>query len=211
MSFISKLKSDRLLLKSIVCVFILSLCHWIQFYRSGFMIQPLIRAICASSYVLVAFIFGRKAWPCVLFVWAMSLVYFNRFCNYTSFIMILIAAGKRKKLLVPYILAYGVSVLISLYLYKDTYTHLLIHAGGCYFFYNVYMVIMQKLEPALKPLELTQDEEIIIRQLAEGAEIKEIEGFSQNTIFSKLKDARLRNNCERNCNLVERYINKGTL
>lgn len=204
-SFINNLKSDRLLLKSIVCVFVLAVCHWIQFTRSGHMVQPLIRAVCASCYVLVAFFFGRKSWPIVLFVWAMSLVYFNRFCNYTSFIMILIAVGAKKRLLMFYIIAYSSAVLVSLYLYKDSFTHLLIHFFGCYFFYNVYVMVMNKLAPELKPLELLIDEENIIRQLAQGVEIKEIEGFSQNTVFAKLKEARIRNCCERNCQLVERY------
>ena len=206
MRFVNKFKNDHLLLKSVICVSVLSMCHWIQFVNSGYMIQPLVRAICATTYVVTAILFGKKSWPIALFVWAMALVYFNRFCNYTSFIMILIAIGRNKSLKFPYIYSYFIAVIVCLYLYKDTYTHLLIHVGGCYFFYNVYLVIMNFVEPNQVPLDLTSEEEDILKQMAEGKEIKSVSGYSQNTIYDKLKSARKRNGCLFNKDLKERYI-----
>ena len=206
MSFINKFNNDRLLLKSVICVAVLSMCHWIQFVNSGYRVQPLVRAICATTYVITAIVFGKKSWPIALFVWAMILVYFNRFYNYTSFIMMLIAIGRNKSLKFPCIYFYFIAVIVCLYLYKDTYTHLLIHAGGCYFFYNVYLEIMNFIEPNQVPLKLTSEEEDILSQIAEGRGIKSVSGYSQNTIYDKLKAARKRNGCLFNKELKERYI-----
>lgn len=147
MSFIHNVKSDSLLFRSIVCILVVAICHWIQFVNSGYLVQPFVRAVCCSCYIVVALIFGRKSWSLVLFIWAMALVYFNRFCNYTSFIMILVAVGIKRERMFAYMFSYALLVLLSLYLYKDSFTHLIIHAGGCYFFYIVYSLVIQKIYP----------------------------------------------------------------
>lgn len=195
MSFIKILKSDRLLLKSILAVALLAFCHWIQWHRSGHMIQPLIRAICASLYVIIAIFTGRKLWSWTLFVWAISLVYFNRFCNYTSFIMILIAVSFKPSLKNPFIIIYSITVAICLYLYKDSWTHFVIHFLGCYFFFLVYQYTMAKLQKEKKLLILEAQERQILQALANGKQQKEIEFFNKNTVTKKLNNAKSRNDC----------------
>lgn len=195
MSFINNLKSDRTLLRSIFAVALLAFCHWIQWYRSGYMIQPLIRAVCASVYVILATFTGRRLWSWMLFIWAMALVYFNRFCNYTSFIMILIAMSFRPRFKGPFIVLYGIAVAICLYLYKDSWTHFVIHYLGCYFFYLIYLHVMQRLQHEKKILDLEPQERQILQALANGKQQKEIEFLNKNTVTKKLNNAKARNNC----------------
>lgn len=195
MSFINNLKSDRLLLRSIFAVALLAFCHWIQWYRSGYMMQPLIRAVCASIYVILATFTGRRLWSWMLFIWAMSLVYFNRFCNYTSFIMILIAIGFKPRLKSPFIAIYVMIVTVCLYLYKDSWTHFVIHFLGCYFFYQIFLYAMQRLQHEKKILDLEPQERQILQALANGKQQKEIEFLNKNTVTKKLNNAKARNNC----------------
>lgn len=109
--------------------------------------------------------------------------------------------------------------------YNDTFTHTLIHLCGCVLAlvveHQVDVILSRKdaeiarlreeidrlndevIKPV--PLDLTHDEIIIIQQIADGAEIKEIIEFSQNTVYSKLKEARLRNGIDKNWELIARY------
>lgn len=224
MNIKKKFYEEKYLLFSLIAIAIVSACHWIQFARSD-QIQPLVRAICSTCYIIVAIFLGKKCWSIMIFIWALAILYFNRFYNYTSFVMVLIACGiHTKKIEKPAILIYIICVGICLFLYKDSWTHLVIHGLGCYFFYSVYEKIksvisdyeykINSMELQLKELKgeklpeliLTEDEENIIKQLAVGREIKQIEGYCTNTIYTKLREARIRNNLLRNCQLIEIYI-----
>ena len=59
-----------------------------------------------------------------------------------------------------------------------------------------------------KPLDLTEDEKLIIEKRIQGYEFKEINEFSENTCFLKLKNARTRNGIEHNLELIQRYKNE---
>lgn len=204
MSFI-EMKKDRLLLHSILAVAILAACHWIQYVKSGQMLQPLVRAVFATVYVAVAIFTGRRFWSMILFSWAMALLYFNRFYNYTSFVMILIAAGFRPKYEKPYLMLYSMGVIACLWAYHDSWTHLAIHCGGCYFFYMVYRSAMDRLKNSRKILELEPAERQILQALANGKQQKEIDFYSKNTVTKKLNNARIRNGCTTTGELLARF------
>lgn len=55
-------------------------------------------------------------------------------------------------------------------------------------------------------LLLTDDEKIVLEELADGKLQKEIEQFSQNKVTQILKNAMSRNNCKTKAELLNKYI-----
>lgn len=235
-----KVFQEKKVIECLICLLFLSTCHWIQFIRSGFVIQAGIRAICSSFALIFTLFTGRKYWSQILFIWAIAILYWNRFHNYTSFIMILIAIWMKPKNKLFYLIVYGLGVLAACVMYKDTVTHIVIHGLGCCFFYlffaTVYHILQyfkkvirflhgeirilrnekQKLEEENKKLRelektklsLNPDEIIILNELISGKEVKELDIYSQNTIYVRLRQARERNNCLNNDELLLRYKNE---
>lgn len=221
---------DKKVCECLICLLFLTVCHWVQFFRSGYNIQAGIRGICSGVALIITFFTGRKFWNPILFAWAMAILYWNRFHNYTSFIMILIAIWLNPKTRFPYLLCYSIGVFISLILYKDTFTHILIHGVGCAFFYTLFAAMYHIIQyfkrviiflhhenrklrsenQELKKLKkdkliLNPDEEEIIKELLTGKEVKELDIYSQNTIYTRLRAARNRNGCKNNEELKARY------
>ena len=231
---------DKKVFECLICLLFLTVCHWVQFFRSGYNIQAGIRGICTIVAIVITLITGRKYWSQTLFLWAITILYWNRFHNYTSFIMILIAIWMKPKNKIFYLLVYSFGVLASCVLYKDTVTHIVIHGLGCCFFYIIFAAMYhitqyfksiirflhkenrkilnenKKLKAEIsklkqledKELILNPDEETIIKELCSGKEIKEIDIYSQNTIYVRLRQARDRNNCINNDELIARYKSK---
>lgn len=220
---------DYLLMQTIFVCFVLAICHTVQFVRSGYMLQAGIRAVLMTLYVFIAPFAGRKCWSPLLFVYGLAILYPNRYYNYTSFCLLLLAVKVRPKCRMPYLLIYFFAVLVCLIVYKDTFNHAIIHFFGCYLFYFADRQFvkahcrakkrcavlkaqnrqlaeqLEEMQHKNRKLDLTADETLIISQLAAGAEVKEIEEFSENTIYKKLSNARVRNNCVNNSDLVSRY------
>ena len=228
---LKSISKDKKVLECLIGLFFLTISHWVQFFRSDYNIQPLLRAICAGGAFFFTLLSGRKYWNPILFVWAIAILHWNRFHNYTSFIMILIAIWLNPKTKFFYMLVYSIGVLISMIIYKDTFTHLIIHFFGCSFFYLIFAAMyhvvqylkkiirflhaenrkLRKENQELKKLKkerliLNPDEIEIISALCAGKEIKEIELYSQNTIYTRLRDARERNGCINNNELKARFI-----
>lgn len=200
---IKKIFKDKAIVRSSFCCLILAICHTVQFTRSGAM-PALIRAIFAGTYIPLALIFGRKIWSPFIIAYALAILYFNRFNNYTSFILILFATGLRPRLKIPAITIYALAVLVCLILYRDQASHSIIHSIGCYFFYLTAENIMKRLKkPALK---LTHEEKNILRQITEGRPKCNIEGFSEATVHRKLKEARERNSLLDTDTLLEQFM-----
>ena len=55
-------------------------------------------------------------------------------------------------------------------------------------------------------LNLTEDEKIILSELAKGKLQKQIEGYHQNTVTRHLKNAMERNLCKTKTELLQKYI-----
>lgn len=77
------------------------------------------------------------------------------------------------------------------------YIHFLVAAAFAFAFY-----VKNK---SMRKLSLLPDEEKILDQLLEGKAQKNIDGFSENTVSKKLKNARLRNGIPDNKELLILY------
>lgn len=183
---------------------ILFLCHGWQFVDSGYQTEPLIRVALCVIYLAGAplhkdFIYYYFA------IFAYIILYFNKFQNYTSFFILTIIvykSPKHKKLIYS---LYALDVVLALLINHRSASHCLIHVLNCIFIYYGFNYVVLKKAPAL---DLTMEEEIILKELANGAQQKSIPGFSKNTITKKLTEARERNNCLSTAELVYKYKNQ---
>lgn len=206
----SEFIEDKWLLPAVIACVFNATSHWIMFFTQGYVVDAAVHASCATVGAILTVIFGRKVWNPMLFVWSLTILYFNRFNNFTSFILLLIAIGMNRRTKIPYLVAYSVAVLVCMAIYRDTYNQLIVHVTGCSFFYAVFSYIYDNLEQikARQKLELTADEEKILNELSKGKQQKEIDFYSHVTVSKKMAEARKRNNCATNGELIHRFKNQ---
>lgn len=124
-------------------------------------------------------------------------------------------------------LIYTLGVLTCCILNKDGFERAIIHIVWCVVFYLEFdkasgLIISLKnhnkeleeeicyLRSLIKEsnnLNLTEDETVILSRLSKGCEVKEIDEFSESTVYAKLKNARERNSFLSNEALIEAYKN----
>ena len=111
----------------------------------------------------------------------------------------------RPELEVFAVILYFVSVSIAFTIDGETLIHFFIHVvRSIWFFAIVSYVLNDRFER--KKLVLFDDEKKILDQLIDGKKYqKEVEGFSENTIYRKLKAARERNGNLTREQLLEMY------
>lgn len=177
-----KIIQDKRNIECIICLFFLSFSHFIQYFRSDFMLQPLIRGIFATTAFIFTFFTGKKYWNILLFAWAVSIMYWNRFSNYTSFILILISLFFNPETKWLYIFLYEVLVIVFCILYRDTFTHFIIHNIGCFFFYTCYCAVNKLIDFLRNKIDFLHKETIKLRQ-----ENKELQKIIQENEMKKQK------------------------
>lgn len=179
--------------------------HCYQFISSNFDYKPLLRLIMSGMLPMVIFFFGRKGLYWEFYVFANVIALYTTFQNYTAFVIITIFTMLNPKMKMPAIVLYVLEIVIIATLRDKTPVHIAIHFCNC-------MIMYYTLNYLLKPsvlknkLELTTDETMIIEELLQGKQQKEIIGFSANTVTNKLKQARERNHIATTEELLQRYL-----
>ena len=79
-----------------------------------------------------------------------------------------------------------------------------IHGMNCFLFYVCAKYLFAAIPQST--LLLTDDERVVLRELAGGKLQKQIEQFSVNTVTKLLKNAMERNNCKSKTELLHRYL-----
>lgn len=188
------LSQDKYLMMILALHFFLAVCHFCHSYMSDIQYHGDLRfAGCVVIALLILF-FGRKGMAFGFVIYACSLIFVNTFYNYGSIFLMLIAFGAYPKIRVPSIVLYSICVVISFSLQK-----LLAFSVAIHFLYLILFWLCTKYVykvNASKTLNLKDDEIYILSELAKGKMQKEIDGYSQQTITAKLKNARERNMCE---------------
>ena len=166
-------------------------------------------------YIPFAMIFKKKWFHwfylvyCVVILYAASFEKTYLYNNYTALFILCIAISIQPKIRFPALVIYFISVTALFFIQrnKEGYElHLyLIHlARSVWYIGIVEYALNDKFRR--KKLVLYEDERRIIDQLCEGKVYqKEVEGFSENTIYRKLKAARERNGNLTKDELVEAY------
>lgn len=162
-------------------------------------------------YIPFAFIFNRKGFPYFNLIYALVLVFILAFVktylynNYSALFIIFVVIMILPKIQVQALLFYFLAISVAFAINEEAIYHYFIHiTRAVWFFYIFNFVIEKKYER--KKLILYDDEIQILDQLCNGKHYqKEVEGFSENTIYRKLKAARERNNCKTREELIELY------
>lgn len=193
---------DEKVLKTLGIAVLLVGFHAWQFDKSGHDIRALINLIMSAAYIPIIIFWGFDAVPYFLVVYGAIYLPFEEFDNYTSLFLLFSAISiKRnlKYLFVPYVIE-----LVVVYMATGLeISHTSISCLFIAYFYQIFLHIQDK-HADIKYLNLTVDEEKILEQLCKGKEVKEL-GWSENTVYKKLREARHRNNCLTNSELKTRF------
>lgn len=197
------LKNDRYLLMILCLHLFLAVCHFCHSYMSDIQCHGDLRTAGCILIALLILLFGRQGMAFGFMIYACALIYVNTFYNYGSIFLLLIAVGAYPKIRVPSIIVYAINVVISFSLQK-----LLAFSVAIHFVYLILFWICTKYVyrvNASQTLNLKDDEVYILKELAKGKMQKEIDGYSQQTITAKLKNARERNMCETTAELLNLF------
>jgi DNA-binding CsgD family transcriptional regulator len=149
-------------------------------------------------------LFLRGGFSITILAYACVLLYFNNFFNYTSFLFVLFAIYATPKLQPYAVLLYALAVFIVFALKGYAILTLGIHGLNCVLFY-----VCARYLFAANPqttLLLTDDERLVLRELAEGKMQKQIGAFSPNKVTKVIKNAMERNSCKTKAELLHRFI-----
>lgn len=164
-------------------------------------------------FPFIAFIFGNKGIWVFYFFTAIVKTLDITFDDFTALsctcILFLFVPKKYRWLQVTTIVSYVISIFAVATLHEKNPYHLFAHFIGCMMLYlTVYKLRYQndtKFRKHEEP-ELTFDEKIILQELLQGKQQKEIEQFSPNTVTTKLKQARERNGVKTTDDLIELFL-----
>lgn len=162
-------------------------------------------------YIPFVFIFKRKIFSIYYLIYAFVLIFVVAFTktylynNYSALFIVSIIIMLNPKLEIPALIVYFVGVCIAFAVNEETLCHFLIHIVRSIWFIGIMIYVLgNRFER--KKLILFNDEKQILDQLLDGKHYqKEVEGFSENTIYRKLKAARERNGNVTREELIEMY------
>ena len=200
---IELLKNDKKLALIMLLHLVLIALHVYENYVGDIEYYWYLRAGGCGLISLGIFFFGRKGLAWALMIYACVLVYINNFYNYATIFFMLVAMGADPKLKKVAPLIYIINVFIAFTLKRLGITPFSIHVVYCLMFYTKIGYVFAIHKP--ETLNLTQDEKLILEELAKGKLQKEIDLYSQQTISGKLKNARERNLIETTADLVLKY------
>lgn len=202
---IQVLKSDRLLFAIFLIHLLLAFFHLAySFYTENNPTQCYIRAGFCAGIALATYLFLRGGFSITILAYACVLLYFNNFFNYTSFLFVLFAIYATPKLQPYAVVLYAIAVFIVFALKGYAILTLGIHGLNCVLFYACARYLF-----AANPqttLLLTDDERLVLRELADGKMQKQIEAFSPNKVTKVIKNAMERNSCKTKTELLHRFI-----
>lgn len=197
-----KVMEDRATFYNFIIALVLIGLHSWQFVKSDYEIRALVNLVMAVIYIITSLIFGSKSLSYFLVTYAFVWLPFEEFDSLTSLLLFFSAVSLNKKLWVCF-LPYCICVFMTYMLSNLEISHVGITSCYIVFFWNIYKSIREE-HSDIKPLVLTDEEEMILKELCEGKEVKELE-MSEKTAYNKLREARQRNNCLTNKELKQQY------
>lgn len=162
-------------------------------------------------YVPFILIFKKKSFSFFYLFYSVVVVFILAFTktalynNFSALFVFCIVYMLNPKLKIPALIAYAIAASIAFILNDEGIIHFLSHMTRSAWFVIVLEYIFQHKYDR-KALILYEDEKQILDQLCDGTMYqKEVQGFSENTVYRKLKAARERNGNVTRDQLVEMY------
>lgn len=191
--------------------FVIAILYVVRGFDEGFNPGIIIVTSMNLLYIPIVWIFRRQGFSYFYMAYAVILIFLismeetKLFNNYTALFMVCIVMMIRPELELWIGALYFVSVCVAFAINEENLIHFFIHVvRSLWFIAIVSYVLNNRFER--KKLILFDDEKKILDQLCSGKMYqKEVEGFSENTIYRKLKAARERNGNVTRDQLVEMY------
>lgn len=197
------IKSDRVLFSIIVIHLLLVFFHFAYSFFTDYW-QCYVRAVFCFFIAASTVLFLRKGFAVTIAIYAYVLLYFNRFFNYTSFLFVLFAIYSYQKIEKPALVLYAINLFVSFAVKNYAIMTLGINALNCILFYTLAKYLFASRVQTV--LLLTDDERIVLEELAGGKLQKEIEQFTENQVTQIIKNAVSRNLCNSKAELLQKYI-----
>ena len=196
---LNKFLNDKFILYTSILSFLLGIFYIAIGFNKGFTFWTYSLIAIDFGYIPLALIFNKKAFSPFNLFYALFLVFiiaFNKtylYNNFTALFVVCIVTMINPKLRIPGFTLYFIVCCIVFTLNEETILHFLIHITRSLWFISI-MIYVTTNKYDRKVLILYDDEKKILDQLCHGKIYqKEIEGFSENTVYRKLKNARIRN------------------
>ena len=210
-SFFGVFLNDHFVLFTSVLSGILCALYVWKGFSEGFFIGTWVIALMNFLYIPAAAIFKRKCFSYFYLIYAVILVFmiaFEKtflFNNYTALFLVCIVIMIKPQVRFVAISLYIAAICVAFSINGESVFHFLIHLTRTFWFFGtVFFVTENNFER--KKLILYEDEIKILAQLCDGKIYqKEVEGFSENTVYRKLKAARERNGNLKREQLVELF------
>ncbi len=199
------LKDDKAFLIIFIVHLLLAFFHMVYSFKTDYW-QCYVRAGFCFFIAVSIFLFQRKGFSVSILIYAYTLLYFNNFYNYTSFVFLIFAIISTPELTVPALIIYGANLIPALVYRQNEIPTMGIHVLNCIWITCfIELVVLKKTK---KSLQLTDDEREVLEELAQGKLQKEIEAFSPNTVTKLLKNAQERNHCKSKAELLSKYAHE---
>lgn len=202
---------EHFVLFSCVLSLVLALLYGWKGIKEGFLVGTWIVIGLNIVYVPMAFAFKSKCFSYYFLGYSLVMVFvlaFEKtflFNNFTALFLVCFVILMNQKLKVWALILYFVSVFVAFILNEENLIHFFIHLTRSLWFVMLLQLILNKPQRK-KKLVLFNDEKEILNQLSDGTVYqKEVRGFSENTVYRKLKAARERNGNISREELVELY------
>lgn len=200
---IQALKSDRAFFIILIIHLMLAFFHLVYSFKTEHW-QCYVRAAFCLFIAVSIFLFLRPGFSVSILLYAYTLLYFNNFYNYTSFVMLIFAIIATPKLTIPALIIYAANLIPALVYRQNEIPTIGIHLLNCTWITAFILLVVIKRET--KTLQLTDDERTVLSQLAEGKLQKEVEPYTQNQVTQILKNAMNRNMCKTKQELLNLFI-----
>lgn len=211
--FYNFLKDRFSLYTSILSVILSALFVW-KGFQVGFNNLAYVIIVVNFMYAPLALIFGKKMFPFFYFVYSAIIIFgtaFDKtylFNNYTGLFIVSIVVMLKPKLRWFALIFYFAMVSVAFCMNEEKIYHFFIHIVRSLWFIGIVEYVLND-KFRRKKLVLYEDERDILDQLSKGMVYqKEVVGFSENTIYRKLKAARERNGNLTREELVNQYRNE---
>lgn len=197
------IKSDKVMLSVILIHLLLVFFHFAYSFFTDYW-QCYVRAGFCFLIAAATILFLRKGFAVTIAIYAYVLLYFNRFFNYTSFLFVLFSIYSYQKIEKPALVLYAINLFVSFAVKQYAIMTLGINALNCILFYTLAKYLFATKVQAT--LLLTDDERLVLEELAGGKLQKEITDFTENRVTQIIKNAMIRNGCKSKAELQQKYI-----
>lgn len=208
--FSSEHEKEFIISTSLISIVIIGLCVW-KGMEEGFTLTTYILMFFNLAYTFVAFILKKSAVPYFCLAYSLVLTFIIAFSktflynNYTGLLCIFLAILFVEKLKRIGVLLYFIAISVSFALNEENLCHYFLHTAGFIWIFLMFDFILSE-KKLRKKLILYDDEIKILNELSKNRLQKsiELEGFSESTIYRRIKSACKRNHLSKK-QLIEQF------